>query len=293
MRRGRYYLGRVIKLGTLDQEKLINAISEAATVTVGQSRWTITTILDERKGNLPYIFGKLAKFSDEGHVTIVDTSTKSEVDAIAENLLIASAPFVYLPEYSGLAYMHVWNGVESDVFPRRFKAIIEETYDNFFVGCAVEKVADYRAFSLKLKALDRITELSAKVHPPNPLFGRLWGSLNNYIKERNASEVAVRETQNQGSGLSTAITRLVTAILSNPNFVPAGEVAIADAAMLMAADGYGSGRVVGEHNGEDVVIRTSDTQKSFLFSKEPHPEELAIEVEKHFKRVSIERDMKH
>lgn len=286
-------MGRVIKLGTLDQEKLMSAIAEAATITVGQSRWTITTVVDERNGNLPFIFGKLAKFSDEGHVTVVDTSTKSEVDAIAPNLLIASAPFVYLPKYSGLAYMHAWNGVESDVFPRRFKAIVEATYDNFFVGCDVEPVADYRAFSLKLQALDRITELSAKVHPPNPLFGRLWGSLNTYIKERNASEVAVRETQDQGEGLSTAITHLVTNILQNPAFEPDGEIAIADAAMLMAADGYGAGRVVGVHEGEDIVIRTSDTQKSFLFSKEPRPEELAIEADRHFQRVSVERDMKH
>lgn len=293
MRRGRYYLGRVIKLGTLDQERLMNAIAEAATISVGQSRWTITTVLDKRYENPPFMFGKLAKFADVGHVTLVDTSTKSEVDAEAPNLLIASAPFVYLPEYSGLAYMHVWNGVESDVFPRRFKAIIEATYDNFFVGCNVEPVADYRAFSLKLQALERITELSAKVHPPNPLFGRLWGSLNNYIKERNASEVSVRETQDQGEGLSTAITRLVTAILRDSAFEPDGEVAMADAAMLMAADGYGMGRVVGTHDGEDVVIRTSDTQKSFLFSKEPHPEDLAIEAVRHFQRVSAERDMKH
>lgn len=131
------------------------------------------------------------------------------------------------------------------------------------------------------------------MHPPNPLFGRLWGSLNTYIKERNASEVSVRETQDQGEGLSTAITRLVTAILRDPAFEPDGEVAMADAAMLMAADGYGIGRVVGTHDGEDVVIRTSDTQKSFLFSKEPHPEDLAVEAVRHFQRVSAERDMKH
>lgn len=293
MRRGRYYLGRVIKLGTLDQEKLMNAISEAAAITVGQSRWTITNVIDQRVGALPFIFGKLAKFSVEGRVTLVDTSTKSEVDAVAPNLLNASAPFVYLPQYSGLAYMHTWNGVESDVFPHRFKAIIEDTYDNFFVSCHVEPVVDYRAFSQKLKGLDRITELSAKVHPPNPLFGRLWESLNQYIKERNASEVSVREIQDQGRGLSTSIKTLLASILRNPEYAPNGEVPIADAAMLMAADGYGSGRVVGEHNGEEVIIRTSDTQKSFLFSKEPAPDSLASEADKHFRHVSIERDMKH
>jgi hypothetical protein len=271
----------------------MDAIAHAATITVGQSRWTITTVQDQRHGNLPFIYGKLAKFSDEGHVTVVDTSTKSEIDAIALNLLIASVPFVYLPKYSGLAYMHAWNDIESDVFPRRFKTIIETTYDNFFVGCNLEPVADYLAFSLKLQALDRITELSAKVHPPNPLFGRLWGSLNNYIKERNASEVIIRETQGQGQGLSTAITRLVKAILQNPAYEPDSEIAVTDAAMLMAADGYGTGRVIGQSDGEDTVIRTSDTQKSFLFSKDPSPEELAVEADKHFRRVSAERDMKH
>lgn len=271
----------------------MNAISEAAAITVGQSRWTITNVLDQRDGDLPFIFGKLAKFSDEGHVTLVDTSTKSEIDAVAPNLLIASAPFVYLPQYSGLVYMHAWNGVESTVFPRRFKEIIEQTYDNFFVGCHVEPVADYRAFSLRLEGLDRIVELSAKVHPPNPLFGRLWKSLNKYIKERNASEVAVRETQDQGKGLSTSITMLVKSILHNSKYEPNGEVPIADAAILMAADGYGSGRVKGEHDGEEVVIRTSDTQKSFLFSKEPLPHDLAAEADRHFHRVSVERDMTH
>lgn len=293
MRRGRYYLGRVIKLGMLDQVKLMNAISEATAITVGQSRWTITNVIDRRSADLPFIFGKLAKFSVDGHVIVVDTSTKSEVDALTHNLLIASAPFVYLPKYSGLAYMHAWNGVESDVFPLRFKSIIERTYENFFVGCNVEPIADYRAFSRKLDGLNRITELSAKVHPPNPLFGRLWGSLNEYIKNRNASEVTVRETQEQGRGLNTSIKILMTSILNNHEYEPNNEVAIADAAVLMAADGFGSGRVVGEQDGEEVVIRTSDTQKSFLFSKEPTPEDLAQEAAKHFQRVNIERDMRH
>lgn len=293
MRRGRYYLGRVIKLGTLDKDKLINAITDSVTISVGKSRWTITNVVDRRHEKLPFIFAKLAKFSHDGHVTVVDTSTKSEVEALAPNLVIASTPFVYLPEYSGIAHMHLWNGVENDVFTRRFKAIIEATYNHFFVECSVEPIADYMAFGLKLKGLERIRELSAKVHPPNPLFGRLWGPLNRYIKYRNASEVAVRETQDEGVGLVTELTKLVESILENPQYEPEGEIAIADAAMLMAADGYGTGRVVGDSDGEEVIIRTSDTQKSFLFPKDPQPEELAKEAEKHFRRISKERDMTH
>jgi hypothetical protein len=63
--------------------------------------------------------------------------------------------------------------------------------------------------------------------------------------------------------------------------------------MLMAADGYGKGKVVGEQKGEEVIIRTSDTHKSFLFSQEPDPAELANAAAKHFKAVSHQRKMKH
>jgi hypothetical protein len=293
MRRGRYYLGRVIKLGALNKEKLLDAIAGAATIPVGKSLWTITNVIDRRQEDIPYIYAKLAKFSHDGHVTVVDTSTKSEVEALTPNLLIASTPFVYLPEHSGIAYMHLWNVIENEVFTRRFKGIIEATYDNFFVHCSIEPVADYRAFGQKLRGLQRVRELAAKVHPPNPLFGRLWASLDRYVKNRNASEVAVRETQDEGAGLATDLPNLVESILKDPKYEPDGAVAIGDAAMLMAADGYGTGRVVGDQDGEEVVIRTSDTQKSLLFAKEPESEALAKEADKLFRRVTKERDMKH
>jgi hypothetical protein len=70
-------------------------------------------------------------------------------------------------------------------------------------------------------------------------------------------------------------------------------VDITDAAMLMAADGYGHGKIIGDQRGEEVVIRTSDTHKSFLFAKEPEPSELAKAAAKFFEEISEERDMQH
>lgn len=90
-------------------------------------------------------------------------------------------------------------------------------------------------------------------------------------------------------GLATDIAKLVSRILENREYEPEKDVAIGDAAILMAADGYGSGRVVGDQHGEEVVIRTSDTQKAFL----PVPEDLAAQAEIHFRRTSVERDMRH
>jgi len=280
-------------LGELDQTKLLDAIVQAPTVPLGQFEWTITDVVDQRSAMKPYIFGNLAKYSRQGHVTIVDEPAKRQLQARAPNLLEASAPFVYLPDFSGLAFLHVWNGIQEDVFPRRFKAIIEAAYNNFFVDCTVEPIADYRAFLQKLQSLDRIIELSAKVHPPNPLFGRLWRSLDKYVKKRQAEEVLVRESTDKSQGLSTQVLILIQQILENPSYEPNEEPDITDAALLMAADGYGTGKAVGTEDGQEVVVRTSESQKSFLFEKQPQPESLAVATRNQFERVSEERDMKH
>lgn len=293
MRRGRYFLGRVIKIGELNQEKLMNTMLNAPIVEIGQFDWTITDTEDGRDADTPYIFGKLSKYAKDGHVTIVDETSRSQVDAYAHNLLEASSPFVYLPEYSGIAFLHVWNGIQEDVFGRRFQRIIEEAYDRFFVGCEIEPIADYTAFSKRLESIDRFTEIYAKVYPPNPLFGRLWGSLNEYVKKRRASDVSVKETSSNPTGISTRVAQLVREIMANPNYEPNFDPDITDAAVLMAADGYGSGRITGYEGETEVVIRTSDSQMSFLFNKEPIVRELVQEVEIQFRRVSIERDMGH
>ena len=92
--RGRYYLSRVIKLGSLTQDKLAQAIRGAPVLHIGKFQWAITDAVDGRESNPKFIFGKLAKYSAEGHVTIVDPALKSQLDALAPNLLMASSPFV-------------------------------------------------------------------------------------------------------------------------------------------------------------------------------------------------------
>lgn len=293
MPKGRYYLGRVIKTGSLDADKLIDAIVQSRALTIGKFTWIFTNVVDARTDSLPFVYARLSKYSREGQVTIVDPDAKSQIDALAQNLLVASSPFVYLPSYSGIAYLHIWNEIQEELFERRFKTLVESVYENFFVDCQIEPVSDYRAFTTKVRELDRITEIAAKVHPPNPLFGRLWGPLKEYVKSRNASEASFKEQQEEGAGLKTNIVTLMEGILDNPQFEPPIDVAITDAALLMAADGYGLGKVSGDKEGEEVVIRTSDTQKNFLFDKEPDAEQLAYEAAGHFRETSEERDMKH
>jgi hypothetical protein len=290
-KRGRYYLSRVLKHGTATQETVIAEILNAPIQNIGKYAWAITDVYDGRRGSPVFVFGKLTKYSSEGRVNVVDPEKKSQVEAPAPNLIVASSPFVYLPEYSGLAFLHVWNGIQAELFPKRFASLIS--------GVSAEAVADYRAFVEKIEGLERITEMSATVHPPNPLFGHFWAPLKRYIEKRNAEEVVIKEKKTTGDGLHTELTGPLKELVAEAAEDKASlfsldkEADITDAAILMAADGYGTGKLVGEENGEEVVIKTSDTHKSFLFSKEPDPPELAKAAAKHFKKISKERKMKH
>ncbi len=68
---------------------------------------------------------------------------------------------------------------------------------------------------------------------------------------------------------------------------------ITDAAVLMAADGYGTGKVVGKEQQSTIIIRTSETHRSFLLTTTPAPDELFEEAHKHLKKISKDRDMGH
>ncbi len=118
---GQYYMSRVIKLGLLNQEKLLDAVLSAPVIERGKFDWTVTDVVDARTAEIPFVFGNLVKYSREGKVIVIDEPAKQQLGADAPNLLEASAPFVYLPDYSGLAYLHVWNGIQYDVFARSMR----------------------------------------------------------------------------------------------------------------------------------------------------------------------------
>lgn len=105
--------------------------------------------------------------------------------------------------------------------------------------------------------------------------------------------MSVKEVSTDSEGIQTGIISLIIGILENPQFDLSTPPDITDSALLMAADGYGRGKVIGERKGGKVVIRTSETKKSFLLDKEPTPNELAQEAQEYFSQINQERDMQH
>ena len=297
IRKGRYFLSRVVKIN-LSQRNLIDAICNPAIIKVGKDTWTITDMVDKRDDeSLPFIYGRLVKYADDTQ-DVVDEYNHTQGQSMTANLVKASSPFVYLPRFSGLCFLHVYNGIESETFPRRFKKIIEDTrnlkYNDLLIECDVDAISDYASFRNKIIMIKKITQIEATVSPPNPLFGRIWKSLKETLEKRNTSTLRINEESEKREGLKTNLHDLVNGIEKNNISDYKKEVALPDAAILMAADGYGTGKVAGEdNNGEIIEVRTRDVQKSFLFEKDPSPDFLARKANEEFIKVSEERKMEH
>jgi len=293
---GTYYIGRVLKLGLLDQDKLIEAIKKPDQITYRGNAWTFIDIEEYNQDGHQYIFGKLSKFTPDGEVTVVDTVNRSEKTQIEPNLKMASSPFIYIPEHSGIAFLNVSNHIEQSTFIKRFCEIIEYTHEKFFVDCGIELVSDLKTFAAKLLSLDLIYQINAKISPPNPLFSPLWAPLVQYLRERNTDRMTIIEDAPESEKLRTNLPTLVEQAseqTENTQFIPGEEIPIGDAAILMAADGYGSGSIRGKKNGEIVILKTSETALNFSFTKEPDSYELYLKALPIFERIKTNRHMEH
>ncbi|MFP1681580.1 hypothetical protein ACLD0W_03660 [Alloalcanivorax sp. C16-1] len=294
-RKGTYYLGRVVKTGALRNDDIKSALRWPESVTRYGSAWTFIDLRELSDGGSSYYFGRLGKYDPDGEVSVVDPHKHKETTQRQPNITRASSPFIYVPEYSGIAFLHVSNQIEYSTFMNRWAEVINASHHQVLARCDVDPIADLRSFARKLKSLDGIYRVSATVSPPNPLFGPLWEDLKDYLKSRNTDRMKVEEDSSQSLPLDTNLPEHVAGIVSQSKVQPylPGALPIGDAAILMAADGYGKGYVRGKQGDEVIVIRTAETVRNFSFSRDPDPEELYRKTVGILERIKEERHMEH
>jgi hypothetical protein len=293
--RGRYYFGRVIKSGILDHEKFLQALQEPISITKQKYSWTIRDFRVIKSSGNEFYFGYLTKFLPEGLISKLDRIHHTLIDQIEPDMIVASSPFIYMPKYSGIVYLHLWNQIQQDVFVNRFSELVVEKYEKFFVSCEIEAITDLRSFYKKISELSSIERINATIHPPNPLFGRYWKSLKDYLEKRNTSDMKIEEKCDPGKSINNELKKIIKSLLENKEINPKEIelINIGDAAILMAADGYGHGKVEGIEGKRTVIISTRETKLSILFDKDPDPIELKNAVEEIFKNINKERHMDH
>ena len=288
-------MGRVIKLGHIDNKKFIQALLKPTPIHRYKHSWTFidVKVFELPEGN--FVYGRLSKYLPDGEVVTVDPAKGEEVTQEEPNLSISSSPFVYIPEYSGIAFLRVPAGIEPKTFMDRFPKIVNQTYGNFFVDCSIKPISDLQTFASKLAKLSGIYKISANVSPPNPMFGPLWESLKEYLKQRRTNKLTLQEDSVTGEYLNTDLPEHIMNVAEQTEKDPyePSPLPIGDAAILMAADGYGTGFVKGKQQQDIVTIRTSETIKNFPFTKSPDPVELFLKAHSVLSKIKTDRHLRH
>lgn len=294
-RKGTYYLGRVIKNGNLCSSDIEAALRSPQNIRRYGSAWTFLNIEEFPDRAIPYVFGRLVKYDPDAEVQVVDPKKREEILQPEPNMTRASSPFVYIPGYSGIAFLHVSNKLEYKAFLNRWAEVVNASHGQLLAECAIDPITDLRTFARKLESLQGIYRVSSKVHPPNPLFGPLWKDLKEYLGSRNAGQMNIQEDSSDGGPLDTNLSAHVQGVLDQTTEYPydPGRIPIGDAAILMAADGYGRGYVRGKRGDDFVVIRTSETVRNFSFDRNPEPEDLFEKTHEILVQIEEERHMEH
>ena len=247
-----------------------------------------------------YIYGKLVKYTLESEIETVLPEQHKESSVYVAHKKESSSPFIIILDYMGIVYPHVWNNLLKEQFEKYFSELITEKHENFFVSCMIEPIVDLRTFVDRVSTLSRIEKINATVVPPNPLFGPVWEELKDYLNDRDTKELTVIEKSNHLDGIKTKVKKLMAYFLNEDlatnngiEFLKKQQYDMTDAAILMAADGYGKATLEGYNGNEKVTIKTKDNQKSFLYDKDPEEEDFYYFVLEEFKSINNERYLGH
>ena len=295
-RSARFNLSRIIKGGLLDVPKVIQSLLTAPSVRSREFAWTITDaaegVLTHTDISHRYLYGRLAKYDPEALIDTVDEPSHSTTQRLEPNLQKAASDFVYLPDSAVFGHRHVWNEIRPKDFRQHVAELIVEYHRGFFVECELHAIADLSLFLSKLGAIDNVTELKANVAPPNPLFGMFWANLDRYLADRRLRRFAIKEVAKAGQVIPTAAPEIARKIEAG-TMSDSTPAATGDAAVLMAADGYGTAEVAGTRGAQSIVVKTKDNAISITLPANVLPDELALAVVREVVNLEEKRKLTH
>lgn len=291
-----YYVGRVVKTG-FTNEDLIPALIEPKPFFNDDTIWTINDGQQIIEDNTVYIKGELSKAKPDARIPVLTENMKGKFEKDEPRMVLASSKFVYIPEFSGIAFRSIPNQIEPKTFIRQFCRIIESSLGDFFVQCEVKMIDDLESFMDRLKRIEKITLIKSRVKPPNPLFGILWESLKNYLVQRKTEELQFKEIS-RSAGLETEIKTLIQLIIQGDQekikkFIETHSISIVDLSVLMALDGYGDGRIDGIQQNRHVFIKTHERIIHFTLPTEHEFSDIHSEAYKILTDVNNERYLGH
>jgi hypothetical protein len=244
--------------------------------------------------------GRLVRYRDLGNAEQVDEDTRSVDPHEVPNLLDSSSRFIYAPDFSVIAAQHVWNKIQLAVFCERFAQIVHKSHPALVLGnVELHPIAELRTFAWRVGQMQCVHEIRAEVLPSNPYFGHLWKSLDEYTKRRGRVRVKHEEKADEkSSGIATRLPHVLAKFATQDSAPPVGDghdLDIGDAAVLMAADGYGTATVAGidKVSGRRVIVRTSASVLSFQAEADDSPQDLADQTVEYAQRAERISGLEH
>ena len=282
---GTFLLGRVIKIGTLTSNSFIEALNETTGILSRKYKWIITERFYYKNTEDEYFYGKLAKYAPDGEALVVDEEQKKNINDDVPNLIIASSPFIYIPKYSGICYLNIWNKIDEETFKNRITEIVLNYHQNFFVDLELNDVVDNSKFIEKVKDFKTVQSIECTINRPNPLYGDIWKKLRDYLIRRESEILELREESSKPDGIKTIL---------NAKKMPSPEkIELIDSAIFMAIDGYGQGTLRGNVNGRLVALKTGKNPIQIKINKDVPPDELYKIASEKFEEINRTRGLKH
>lgn len=308
-RDSRYFFFRVIKHGPPKARDAPSAVASALLaperLKLGTTIWEFIDVLEVDGA----FVAKLAKYVDAGTVETVDTATHRSDSKSVGNLLDAASRFVYLPSESLICCQRVNSKISTAVFQDRFERLVTGHRANLFQDVTLAPIDDRDAFADRIRGLASITTIDAIVFPPNPLYGRFWKPLDAFLKRRRASTLHIKEEAEGDAGLQSRICELVSQVTedvgpndgqriapeTSPNSDCEDPIDLPDAAILMAADGYGTARIGGVDRvtARNVWIPVGEQPVSITVPAGATDFELLAEVRRSSTAIIVNRQMRH
>jgi len=287
-----FYLARINKFGRTSTEEVLDAIRSPVVIKDGKFKWSIIDIEYNSVTNAHYIYGKMAKYWMETDVKTVNEAAKQTENKNESNLIQTESTFIILPEHAGIAFSAGSSGISKElffeIFPKLINSVIQQ--NEVFKGIEIEPISDTRTFHNKILEFTSIQELKAKVRPSNPQYSPLYEDLQKYLKERNSSNISIEESGDSGQGLLSKLQESIKKVLGKRKLSP---IPIADAAVIMAADGYGKAEVTGINNEQPLTITTYSTIVSLRLSLSILPANFFITIDRRFKLIKNQRNIEH
>jgi hypothetical protein len=280
-----------------DQGQFLGALNEPKPFFDGSNTWNIVAVETLPFENTSFIFGKLSKIKPDATVKVMTQNYSKEIEKDEPDMVISSSEFVYIPDYSGIAFHSIPNHIEPKKFVQIFTRIIEDSLGAFFVQCELNLIDDLTSFLKKLDSIQEINRIKISVNPPNPLYGKFWKSLKEYLEGRNAEELTMVESSKK-KNLRTRIKELLALLVEGneekiDEYIKQNQSSLLDLGILMSLDGYGSGRIDGTTNGKHEFVKTHEKILHFSLPPDPEAEDIFQAAEKVLRRISDERYMGH